>query len=193
MVQARKVVQNRDKRSWITSAREAATRGKFAISRPKQLGGADVSVDPKWRCSCCDDPITMPCWFCATCGTCRILPSRSIPLISCTVPEIFICDACNTANVPCLKDSHTETHALVRLNNSAAVENSTIEGRLLSLENQFGEDWKAMSERLGRLEQRFENHENVMNDRFTALETNVDGRLAAVEGLLSLIVSKLSS
>jgi hypothetical protein len=193
MVQVRRVVQNRDKRSWITSAREAATRGKFAISRPKQLEGAEVNVDPKWRCSCCDDPITMPCWFCVTCGTCRILPSRSILLTSFTVTEIFICDACNTANVPCLKDGHTETHALVRLNNSVASENSTIESRLLSLENRFGEDQKTMSERLGRLEQRFENHASVMNDRFTALETKFDGRLATVETLLSLIVSKLSS
>lgn len=50
-----------------------------------------------------------------------------------------------------------------------------------------------MSDRLGRLEQRFEDHESVMNDRFTALETKVEGRLATVERLLTLIVSKLPS
>jgi hypothetical protein len=50
-----------------------------------------------------------------------------------------------------------------------------------------------MSQRLGRLEQRFEQHEKVMNSRLTALETKVEGRLATVERLLSLIASKLSS
>ena len=110
-----------------------------------------------------------------------------------TEAETFICDACNTANATCLKDGHTDAHPLVRLNKSAAAESSTIESRLLSLENRFGEDWRAMSDRLGRLEQRFEDHESVMNDRFTALETKVEGRLATVERLLTLIVSKLPS
>ena len=75
MVQVRRVVHIRDKRSFITSAKAAVVSGKFKISRPKQLEGADVSADPKWRCCCCDNPISMPCWFCVTCGgTCILHP-----------------------------------------------------------------------------------------------------------------------
>ena len=75
MVQVRRVIHDRDLASLAMFAKEAVDRGKFAISsssRSKQLPvevAADVDVDPKWHCSCCDDPIYMPCWFCMTCGT----------------------------------------------------------------------------------------------------------------------------
>ena len=69
MVQVRRVIHNRDLASLATSAKEAVDRMKFAISRSKQLEVANVDVDPKWHCSCCDDPIYMPCWVCMTCGT----------------------------------------------------------------------------------------------------------------------------
>lgn len=50
-----------------------------------------------------------------------------------------------------------------------------------------------MSERVGHLGERLEAHENVIHDRLRALETMVEERLATVEGLLSIIVSKLTS
>jgi hypothetical protein len=50
-----------------------------------------------------------------------------------------------------------------------------------------------MSERVGRLEERFGVYENTIHDRLRALETKVEERLATVEGLLSVIVSKLAS
>lgn len=176
MVQVRRVVHNRALGSLATSAKEAVDRGKFAIGRSKQLEGADVDVDPKWYCSCCDDPIYMPCWVCMTCAK-----------------ETFICDACNTANAACDEEGHVDAHPLIRLNKSAAAEGSAIESRLLSLETRFKEDWQVMSERVGHLGERLEAHENVIHDRLRALETMVEERLATVEGLLSIIVSKLTS
>ncbi|KAI0042039.1 hypothetical protein FA95DRAFT_1500564 [Auriscalpium vulgare] len=105
----------------------------------------DVEEHPVPCCGVCDEPLTLPCWYCLDCHN----------------DNLYICKSCDDKGVPKLKcrPEHTDEHALVRCQEPTPTEKKvSVDERLSTLEDRIGN----LDGRIGNIESRMGNFEDRM-------------------------------
>jgi hypothetical protein len=196
MVRTSRFLHYRDRWKFFPSAKAAVERVKVLIRESETGNGSGESSDSSQtvtkRCVGCNDPVSLPCWFCVTCGTYLYGKQYSMahcPFLNLIEDDTFVCDACDLKDAPCFNKAsqHRSDHPLIRYKLGIVEETTTVESKLVALEANFGNLEKRIVE---AIEKRFLDHQGAMEKRFIDHQKTIAGRLSALEELIRSIAGR---